>query len=374
MKCPDTGTWQAYLDGELTKEERISLQEHSQNCPECTDTLDELSNLERWSTASLTAYRSATDKMPVEHTTVQKANTENNKIKVKSKGATWMKKGFKRWAAVAASITLLTAALTMTPVQQAVANFLSIFRVQQIEVIQLNPDDMRQMANDIQSKVGEVDLQQFGKVDIEQKPEQQRIPLDEMAAKVPFEFKQPAVIPDGFMPEQLASLISEGKSEFQLNVEQVNSLLKSLGSPTLLPASLDGKAFSVSTPAIAQVRYVHQDGKESFSYSQFESPEIIAPSGVDANALRAALLDLPILPDDLRTQLASIEDWQHTMVLPSAQESEEIKINGNKAILSMGTSDYTNLIWIDGDVIYQMSGNLDRDNILQIANSLYQSN
>jgi len=374
MKCPDTGTWQAYLDGEVTEQERLLLHEHSQNCQQCTAALNELNHLESWSNSRLSTYGAATDRMAAAQTSLSTDETKNNKAGTNLKGAIWMRRGLRKWAAVAASIVMLTTALTITPVQQAVANFLSIFRVQQIEVVQLNPGDMQQMANAIESKVGEVDLQQFGKVEIKQKPEQKRLPLDNISSEVPFDFKLPAFTPAGFMPEQAASIITGGKSEFQFNVEQVNSLLKSLGSSTLLPESLEGKTFSISTPAIVQVKYLAPDGQRSFSYSQFESPEIIAPSGVDPNALRAALLDLPILPDDLRTQLAGIEDWQHTLILPSVQGTEELMINGKKAIFARSNGDLTSLLWLDDGVIYQLRGSLDRAEALEIANSLYNSN
>jgi len=146
-------------------------------------------------------------------------------------------------------------------------------------------------------------------------------------------------------------------------------MLKGLGSGTMLPESLKGKAFSIHMPPGVSMAYVQKDGRKGFSLSQFGTPEVNVPAGVDAKALRAALLDLPILPDDLRTQLANIEDWQHTMVVPESQGVEKVNINGTEAVF-IQNKHFSNLFWVANGVLYQITGLQDRDTAVQIAASL----
>jgi len=68
------------------------------------------------------------------------------------------------------------------------------------------------------------------------------------------------------------------------------------------------------------------------------------------------LLALPILPDDLRTQLASIKDWQNTLVLPEDEGSEKIDLGGTTAIFNQSKHGYSNLIWVDQGILYGLNG------------------
>lgn len=369
MKCPEQGTWQAYLDEELSVEEMVSLKDHLSECTLCVNTLAELSQLANWSAACLTSYQKEINHN-ISDSVLNKCFTKvcaQPKEKVRS--GFGMNKGWKKWTAVAASALILTGALTFTPVKQAVADFLSVFRVQKIETVKITPSDLEQMANSLESKLGEIDLQQFGKVVVLKQPKQAQLPLAEAQAKVPFDLKQPSFIPAGYTLASQVDVHQEGLAEFRLDVEQTNLLLKGLGSTTMLPESLQAEAFKIEMPAGIQLKYVQNEGR-SFTLTQFNTPEITVPAGVDANDLRAALLALPILPDDLRTQLASIKDWQNTLVLPETEGAEKIDLGGTTAIFSQSKHGYSSLIWVDQGILYGLNGMLERDTAVKIAGSL----
>lgn len=373
MQCPNRGTWQAYLDFEINEKDRQRLEDHVADCLLCQNTLEELQQLDQWSYQCLTGYQEKIQEQISEN--IQVSQITNLMLEPKKsliRRDMWMSKRIKKWVAVAASVTVLTGLMTFSPVQQAVADFLSIFRVQQIQTVQINPDDLQQMARAIETKVGEIDLQQFGKVEVNKKQELVKLSVDQAKNQLPFTLKQPAYLPAGLMMADKVSLHSEGQAEFQLNVAQANSLLKRLGSQTLLPASLDGKAFSVLLPAGVQLEYLNGEGERVFRLTQFSSPELTVPEGVDPRDLRSALLDLPILPSDLRSQLASIEDWQNTMIIPDTGEGdmEKLTINGKEAIYGEYKSGWSNLFWVDQGVIFQLNGNLQREEIIKIAESL----
>ncbi|GAB6179865.1 hypothetical protein JCM14036_11840 [Desulfotomaculum defluvii] len=369
MKCPDQGAWQSYLDDELSIEESASLKKHLTECSQCTKTVVELNQLADWSDACLTNYQDKTNQS-IPDTVIMKGYIGADKHQNENvRSGFWMNQGWKRWTAVAASALILTGALTFTPVKQAVADFLSVFRVQKIETVKITPSDLEQMAKSLETQLGEVDLQQFGKVEVLKQPVQTNVSMAEAQAQVPFNLKQPSFLPDGYALAGQVDVQQEGLAEFRLDVEQTNSLIKGLGSSTLLPEGLKGQAFKIQMPAGVQLKYTQNEGR-SIVITQFNTPEITVPAGVDANDLRSALLALPILPEDLRTQLASIEDWQNTLVLPETEGAEKISIAGKEAIFSQTKHGYSHLIWVDQGVIYGLTGMLERDTAIEIASSM----
>lgn len=193
--------------------------------------------------------------------------------------------------------------------------------------------------------------------------------------QLPFEVRKPSFVPEGYALSDKVRVQQDGKAEFRLEVDQANSLLKALGSTTLLPDTLKGKVFSITIPAGIHMEYVQNDGRRGFTLNQFATPEVKVPSGVDPRDLRSALLDLPILPGDLRNQLASIDDWQNTMVIPDAGQgkTEKLSVGGNDAVYAQNMNGFSHMMWVDKGVIYQLSGMMDRDNAVKVAESLYNS-
>lgn len=375
MRCPDEGSWQAYLDNEVSLLERQEFAEHAVHCQHCQETIKELSEMEDWTSKYLTNYQRALDlEMSYRVSQPNKLQVKNKEVK-KRLGGYLMTSKFKRWTAVAASVLVMTGMLSFSPVQEALADFLSIFRVQKIETVKISPAEMEQMARAIETKVGEVDLQQFGKMEVVQKPSKVDTTLAKAQGELPFTVKQPAYLPEGYTQPEKVFLSKEGKAELQLNVSQVNNLLKSLGAKTLLPESLDGKTFSIAVPAGVRINFNKEAGHNGFTLTQFATPEVVVPPGVDVKDLRAALLDLPILPDDFRKQLASIEDWQNTMIVPDTGEGqmEKLSIAGNEAIFTQygNENSYSNLVWVDNGVIFNINGRLAKDEAVKVAQSLY---
>ncbi|MDD4588278.1 MAG: DUF4367 domain-containing protein [Heliobacteriaceae bacterium] len=363
MKCPDQGTWQAYLDGEDTGTAALQLEQHARECSACQAVIEELAELDAWSSGRLEKYRSSIDRMVSEpHLMADK----------KANGGFSMKSGYKKWiAGVAAAAFLLAGSLNIPQVQQAAADFLSMFRVQKMQMVKISPEQIEQMAQAVKAKTGEVDLQQLGKVDVSQKQEEIKLSLSTAQEQLSFALKKPAFVPPGYNLIEPVTVNTEGKAEFRLEVDQVNSLLQGLGAQRLLPQSLQGQAFTVSMPAGVRLEYLREGERRGIGLSQFAGPQVTVPSGVDPVELRMALLDLPILPADLRTQLAAIEDWENTLVVPYTEdEAEQLMINGNNAVFSQGHHDTGSLLWVENGVVYQLDGVPDKETALQIAQSL----
>ena len=364
MQCPDKGLLQAYLDNEVSTAEKTEIEEHLAVCTQCRQTAEELAGLEVWAEGILHQHRC--DIENIVEQTASGAGCANNNI---TRGGNRMKRILKKWTAAAASVAVLTAALTFAPVQDALADFLSIFRVQKVQMVKIDPDELQQMAKEVEEQVGEIDLRQFGKIEFQKQVEPKQLTPAEAEAGLPFAVKQPAAVPTDVVLDDKVIFVPEGEAEFELDVEQVNAMLKSFGAKTMLPETLQGKTFSIKTPAGVEMKYLDRSGETAFSVHQFASPEINVPQGVDADALRLALLDIPFIPQDLRTQLAAVKDWQNTLIVPTAEDAEAITVNGNDAVYS-NHQGYSSLIWVEEGVIYQIYGQMDKNTVVSIAESL----
>ncbi|KAB2952671.1 DUF4367 domain-containing protein [Heliorestis acidaminivorans] len=276
-----------------------------------------------------------------------------------------------KWIAGAVAAVLLVGLFTMTPLRQAAADFLAQFRAQRIEIVEVNPQQMQHLAQNIQTQVGEIDLQQFGKVDVREKPVQNQLPLAEARKQIPFPVKTPAFVPELFRLNEPVTIHQGGHVAFTLDVNQVNALLQQLGAQTLLPENLQNKTFEIAVPKGIRMQYIHADEEQQFNISQFNSPEINVPGGVDEIAVRNALLDLPVLPEELRSQLAAIDDWKNTAIVPYVEgQMDRLEINGQEALYGLSPRGMGHLMWMDNGVIMQMHGNLDKETLIQIAQSL----
>lgn len=163
---------------------------------------------------------------------------------------------------------------------------------------------------------------------------------------------------------------------FTLDTQKTNDILKSFGATTLLPDTLNGKTFTAKIPVVISATY---DGPENLTITQTRSPQLTAPSDTDINTIRDAILALPFLPDDLSRQLAAINDWQHTFVVPNLNGSTQtIKVAGASGVFiaapqesQMPKHAVSNaLIWQKGGVIYAITGNLTLEQSLIVANSM----
>jgi hypothetical protein len=147
--------------------------------------------------------------------------------------------------------------------------------------------------------------------------------------------------------------------------------------------------------------YRGQDSSGNFAITQGKSPQLDVPDDVNVRELREAVLNLPILPPHLKSQLAGIDDWQHTMVIPNVEGSArevqvngaqgvfvthgpapqvKVKVEGNKGevqvnghegtVIEEKTVSYGSLIWQKDGIVYAINGTLDLATALRIAESL----
>ncbi|MDD4236966.1 MAG: zf-HC2 domain-containing protein [Desulfotomaculaceae bacterium] len=380
MRCYDAGTLQAFLDGEVYEADRKQLEEHLLACDECSSIVERLRDNQTFANAKLTGYSHSLTSASVD---TGLAWNRFSSGKLKDRTASHRRKGvlnmFARYrsAAVAAVFVLAIAtSFSFGSVRSAASELLSIFRVEQVKTVSITPEDMANIERSIREGAGQVDIEHIGQFEFSGKAETSRVTQAEAAAALDFQLRLPAVLPEGFQVQEFNKTTGVTMN-LTLDTTSTNEILKSLGSSKLLPDELNGKMFAVKIPATVQALYAGANDSRVMMW-QGRSPELLAP-GSDVAAIRDALLDLPFLPDSLRRQLAAVNDWQHTILVPDVGgSSQEVSVAGQQGVFitsSAGENHHergniNSLIWQEDGVVYVISGSLNLEQAQQMAASI----
>ncbi|AGB18021.1 DUF2275 domain-containing protein [Thermoanaerobacterium thermosaccharolyticum] len=369
--CFDEGTLQSYLDGEIDESLKEQIKKHLDTCEKCSSRLNELKNLNSFLDKAL-----KTSSIDLN----EAWENLNKKINKEERGVFHMFKKYKKYIAAAAAIAVIIASVALPPVQKAEAEILSLFRLNNFKAVTITPDDLQDIKNKFyQAGNKEIDLKQYGDIKVigDDNPynEFSLDNINELKTYVGYNFK---------MPQDVKHInVRKNQSiEFKLNIENINSLIKTLGGDKLLPVSLNGKTFKINLNNIVDL-YSNDDKDKYKSYNLeiMKTPEIIVPDGINIDQVRDAVINMPFLPDDIKNQIASIKDWKNTLPMPVSNKDnvKDVTINGNKGIaittVSSPSNDpkkytYTELAWNENGITYIMNSNMSPDELIKIAESM----
>lgn len=392
--CYDEGHLMAYADGELDDAQRAATRDHVAQCAQCAGVLEALeadrahvhtalSSLD----AELALAAAAPDRASQPVRTLAPAAPPARRMRW---GLTWGR------AVAAAAAVLVVSSFAFAPVRGVAAGILRIFRVEQVSTIEFTEQDLQEIEAAFNGQQGHIDLRSLGEAWVEggeQAPSEMSI--EEAQAAVDF----PLVFPEGVTAPPTVALQPAQNYKFKLDVDAVNELLAAYGSSATFPDEIDGKTFEVKIPEIVLANYsltpaeagVPGGGGPESSYAhmvsvaQARSPELIVPEGVDPLALRDVIINLPIIPEHIRAQLASVGDWQNTLLVPSiGGSSREVDLGGVTAVV-VGEPQvdgaetppgnepgylYCSVVWNDDGVIRGMSGDISEDRAIELAKTM----
>ncbi len=375
--CYSQDELQTYLDSEVTQQKRWEIEVHLENCKECQNIFSELKKQDEMVGSVLEGYNSINQKLKPNTKQAWKRFTKEYAGESRrhlSEGVGQYMRRYGKIAAVLATMISLAALLSFAPVRASVADFLSIFRMDRIETVNITPRDLARLEEVMKSGGEEVNIENFGEVAVEGKEETKIVSLEEAQKAVDFSLKIPGTPVDGFGSPTI-SMQSSMKVKLNLDVEKVNSLITSFGGNELLPETIDGKTFILGIPTMIRAEYPAVDqGSRPLDIAQARSPEIMVPGEVDVDTIRDALLGLEVLPEDFRKKLAAVDDWQRTMLVPNIDGStQEVSVNGLDGVFVSSPNKIESieksgaLIWPQDGIITVVEGELTLEEALAIA-------
>jgi anti-sigma factor RsiW len=377
MTCRYSDWIPAYIDGELSRDERKTFFGHLDGCRECRQTLFEQKKLHEslehmfqttFDTAAQIELSEADIDAAWERFESRRRNAETERflqdneledvpvqqVNHLNKGS-WANrmKRYKTIIAGTAAVLILGSSLTIPQVKAAANDFLSIFRVQNIAMVKLTDKDIRDVQNWLSSDAaGKMSLRGLGTIQVSNH-ETKHFDSPEDAKQGGY---QVAAVPDGYRIDTI-DVQPNYQMTLNLDTEKANALLKELGSNVTFDESLNHKQFSITFPQTVTTQYTSSSSR--ISYTVMDAPNVNVPSGVDLDKLRSTILQLPFMPDHVRQQLVSIKDWKTTIPFPYIEHesaSEQVTVNGASGIyVADRNAGNAYLMWEKDGQIHQLS-------------------
>ncbi len=269
-----------------------------------------------------------------------------------------------RWYMAAVAALLL--ALVLFPATGLATQFLSLFRVQQLQPVQTieRPEALARNLYTLLRNFGTIE---YGNVADQPLLDFTGIQQEEVGKHVSFRPLFPTYLPDGVgrtpqfsvsRPERLNFVFDRVKAQSYLN--------QSSQSDIVIPTQLNGAKFTVHMDAGMTANYFDscstqkegdrptcKSGKTSFVIAEIPSPVLKAEGSASLSDLRGFLLSLPKLPQDARTLLehADVNTGIVPVPIPPQLSYQQITVKGSSALLI--TYNRANLLaWQDHGVVY----------------------
>lgn len=388
------GEIRAYRDQELSDPARQHVEVHLASCARCQATAHEL-NTQAQDTGNLLSRLNPDPKPQIIDIHIARMRLAARLARHKKEPNLMLNTIFSRvpksaWIAIALTL-VLAFALAFPGVRAAAVSFLGLFRVDQIQVVEV---DLEQLPGGLGSSANLEKI--FSKdVKIEEMGQSQEVASSAEAAKLSGMVVR---LPDSIDLEPAYYIQSGGSMTFNVDLELVKAVLKDIEREDIqLPKELDNAVVQVKVnsgvvtmygdcryeepaesassedpdqPEVA-VESRFREEKVCISLIQIPSPEITAPPELNLAQIGEAYLQLLGFSREEAASFARNIDWSSTFVIPISRESQfsEVMVDGVTGVL-LNSYGSISLVWIKDGVIYALNGTGSAEEMLAIANSL----
>jgi hypothetical protein len=384
------GEIKAYQDKEVSAELRVRIQAHLESCPGCQRRAAGLREQRARNISRLDRLGPEPLQNPISTSLAHARLAARLEEYNKEKFSMWQKltTSIPRLAWVAlAVVVILAISLAFAPVRAIASSFLGLFRVQQVRVIEIDPQEIShqlESSSDVGNLMGEnVQIEALGELQ-EVKDVAEASALAGFAARLPTKM-------DG---EPHLVVQPGGSAKFNIDLELVDAVLHDMGRADIeLPRELDGASVEISIPTAVLAEYgtcrQEEMGEPDISatprprvfrdctvFTQMPSPTISAPPDLDIAQIGEAYLQLLGLEEDEAAQFASSVDRTSTFVVPIPRydtDYREVQVGeatGTLIYREQGFEPFYILLWVDDGIVYALKGNDDWTAAVDIANSL----
>ena len=382
------GEIRAYLDQEDVEERAVI---HLKDCSECRERVDELSASSMSASQLLESLEPGEADLPKSGR--QAYAMFENRFMMKENIPVF-ERLFKRkyrfaWVAVGV-IAILAVGMLFPQVRAIGSSFLGLFRVEQFTIVQVDPDQIEDQlgsSSNFEYLLAEdVVVEEYGEA-------MEAADAAEASSLAGFQVRLPTAAPDvGELKVQPGAKVS-----MLVDLPKIQALLDEIGGADLqLPAMLDGAEVSMELPVAVGALFgvcevtgemmrtanADPDGpvpdlSDCITLTQFPSPEISAPPGLDIASIGEIFLQLLGMTPEEAAQFSQSVDWTTTLVIPIPRygtEYQEVFVDGVEGTLIMQSqrSEFPHylLVWIKDGIVYGLTGPGTAESALAIGNSL----
>jgi anti-sigma factor RsiW len=420
-ECPEIGRWRAYLDGEAAAEEMARLTAHLDGCAHCRTTVAELR-----ATAEFVGSRLLTA-MPADATQRAWARMQprlREPIQTRSlleRMTQMVLHSLSRPARLALSGAVATLAvllvLALTPAGSQALQALSIFRVQKFKAVTIEVDrdrlsgraeeareEAREKAHSTDPVEARRELEQrLAEVGISLKTSLNEQTVREVADLAAARAAAPAGVSVRTVAD-LPAVYANTAPKVQVADPSTTSMTVDLTAfrkalaeakkdapeeaQSIDPNNLPGidpnvKSITATVQTAFSVVQSYGEGEQALIFLQGGSPELRLSEGIDILAIRDALLAMPNISQQTRSQILSIKDdeWDRTLIIP-VPEGTIVKdvsvggafgtpVGGEPGLLLLSPEGKSGaVLWQRDGILYAVAGGYGEDVLLRAANSV----
>jgi len=292
------------------------------------------------------------------------------------------------WASLAV-IAVLAVSLSFPQVRVVATSFLGLFRVEQIEAVEVGislddlPAEMEQHFVALDNILAD------------------QLIVEDMTEPVEVDSIATAADAAGFavrMPTQLADkaqrIMVQNETSIRLVIDRARwqTIIDSMGYDFEIPESADGSEVKFHIPNVVVTGFgecalnaaneieMQTAAGEALAdctiLMQSETPEIEAPPGLDINQAGQVLLQIMGMSPEEAAAFSNRVDWATTLVVPVPQGADyrSVTVDGVNGVLledtyAGGFARFT-LLWVKDGMFYALSGDGARHSPVRIGNSM----
>lgn len=263
----------------------------------------------------------------------------------------------RKWTASAVAVVIFGAVLATPMGNNALAAILNQFRVQEIATV--DSDTLESMFYQMAPGESFSKDNSFGEFTTKGGTLQGEFTREQAASRLGYQLLSTDLTDD----QDTVHISPSNEITMKMNIEEVNQAMQRVGATKLLPESIDGKPITLTLHE--SVMYdLKTDQDQWASLTQMKAPEITVDPSVDVEEALEAVLQLPILPNDLKKQLQRSSILSGSIPMPyvvdKSAKSDDITIGGTKVLVEERKFDSMTdrtAIWIkDGQMFYFEAG------------------
>ncbi len=271
------------------------------------------------------------------------------------------------------TVVMVAILFSFAPVRTLAANFLTIFRVQEVKIVRVDVDRIEDLKNneELSGLLDQLD-QDPDVVSGGGDPEEVET-VDEAAGKVDFSVARIGALPEDAGETNKILVQEEAVYSLDLDKDLLESIFEAAGVELSLPDSLNEQPITVTKGDSVYQQWGTEE-KPTLSFAQMRSPEIDHPDDLDLNAFGVAVLQLLGKSKEEAEAMGQTIDWANTLLLPIPNDDEvdatEVDINGAKGVLSSKDDKGSGLMWQRDGITYILGGEYGSEQLLSIARSV----
>lgn len=276
-----------------------------------------------------------------------------------------------KWAAAVAVVGLVVGFAMVPAGNKAIANLLGQFRMQKITTVEA--EDARKLFDTMIRDGKERQANnKFGTFTRKSGVTGNVFVTPKEAEKL---IDRKVLVPKDWDPDRKVHVSATDAFTFKVNVKEVNEMLRRVGATKLLPDSIDGKEINFELGKAVRVDTIDGDKSRSKGYSLIQQPvpKVTVDPSVPIEEAVDAILDFPLLPDELKSSLRKSDILNGNAPLPVIVDgkSSNHRVSGTDVVVNErpGDGNEISAAWVKDNILYILDGYQikNKDELLAIA-------